>query len=96
MRRISLGVAVVALLVVATVIVMRRVGGGESIEFRWVALGDSYSSGLGEIDRRLECARDVNASYAGRAAGLLRSRGYGVTLQLHACSSARLDHVFVP
>jgi lysophospholipase L1-like esterase len=95
MRRIALGVLIVAL-TVASVVVVRAVRHHGPTEFQWTALGDSYSSGLGEIARPLDCARDVEASYVGRAAALLQRDGYRVDLRFAPCSGATLDDVGAP
>jgi lysophospholipase L1-like esterase len=94
-RRIAL-VAVVVLFVSAGVVGVRVVGREDAKEFRWAALGDSYSSGLGEIRLPVGCARDVEASYVGRAAELLRLRGHRITLRFAPCAEAALDDVLEP
>jgi len=101
MQRWLIGVLVVALVAAAAIVTVNVVGvpfrrdDRASIAVRWAALGDSYSSGLGEIDRPQGCARDVRASYVGQAVELLRSKGYKVALRFVACSGATLDHLLV-
>ena len=98
MLRVFLRVLVaVALLTGAAIVAVRFVDrDGDTREFRWLALGDSYSSGLGEIDRSADCARDVRASYVGRAADMLRADGYRAVPELAACAGATLDDMFAP
>src|SRR3990170_428757 len=89
-------VATVVVLVAAMVVGVRVVGREETKAFRWAALGDSYSSGLGEIRLPLGCAREVEASYVGRAAELLRRRGYRITVRFAACADTAIDDVLTP
>jgi lysophospholipase L1-like esterase len=96
MKWVQRAVVIVALLAATTVVVVRVTdGSADKGEFRWLALGDSYSSGLGEVARAQDCSREVSASYVGRAADILRDEGYRVAPQLAACAGATLDDVFV-
>lgn len=95
--RVFVIVAVLAAAAILAVVVVEGIP-GDSVdkgEFRWLALGDSFSSGLGEVASAQGCAREVSVSYVGRAADILRSQGYRVTPDVAACAGATLDDMFV-
>lgn len=64
---------------------------------RLVAIGDSYSAGVGattkEVDVDRSCSRDPAASIGTLTAAALRARGISVELDLRACSGGTVAQV---
>ncbi len=87
----ALGVA--ALVVAAAVVVMGADGDDDESKaaprLRWLAVGDSYSSGLGVpiVDGDTGCQRSADA-WGYRVDARLRELGYRTKFQLLACSGA--------
>lgn len=68
---------------------------GASEPLNWVALGDSYSAGVGGPGQSTQpCLREPEASYSGQAREMLRARGYSFEYLLGACAGAVTDDVF--
>ncbi|MFC8617286.1 GDSL-type esterase/lipase family protein [Micromonospora purpureochromogenes] len=61
---------------------------------QWVALGDSYSAGVGGMAAgQPPCLREPDDSYAGQARRIMERNGYAVTFVHAACSGARTADV---
>jgi lysophospholipase L1-like esterase len=85
-------VIVAATVLVAGVLVAGRIVVGSHAErtLRWVALGDSYTSGEGNdpMDATAPCTRSAADAYPIYASNQLRASGVDVALDFEACSAA--------
>lgn len=88
-RRRGARLAAVAAVAVATAVLPAAPVAVAAPKLKWVALGDSYSAGVGGSGTGVgDCAREERVSYAGQAKGLLDKAGYSFDFSMAACIGA--------